>query len=264
MGTGMDLTSIVTLVTPEAALDGKVPALDTALALADALTVGVVVLCAGIDAAAPGRDGPDVAAAQAAIAARSAARGVTCEVTGRRHADGGLGAAFAGLLKVADLAVLPLRHRAVPAERLVLDAALFESGRPVLVTAGALASLPRRILVAWDDGPAAVRATTAALPLLARAAEVVVAEVEEGKSDRLPKADPGPTAYLARHGVTATFRNVPRGKGEVFADLAAAAAGFDLLVCGAVRRSRAQEVLFGGVTGAILSAAVDMPVLLMA
>jgi nucleotide-binding universal stress UspA family protein len=145
----------------------------------------------------------------------------------------------------------------------MLGAALFESGRPLVLVGGRAMTMPRRVVVGWDNSPAAVRAMTAALPLLRRAEVVVVAQVDEGGTGQ---RETGATAagYLARHGIAATFHAVPRGKGEVFADLAGAAAGLDLLVCGAVRRSRAQDVLFGGVTGAILSGAVEMPVLLMA
>lgn len=245
----MAKTQILTLVTTAAVHAGQAPALPAALALAAALEGGVVAILAGTGGA-----GPDLAAARAALAASG------CDVVVRSASEDDPADEFAGRLRAADLGVLEVRHRPAPDERRILDAALFDSGRPVLLVGGAAVVPPRRILVGWDDSPAAVRAMTAALPLIVAADEVVVATVDEGRADGGSRA----LDFLSRHGASATFRRVARGKGEVFADIAAVARDFDLLVCGAVRRSRAQEVLFGGVTGAILSGAVDTPAFMMA
>lgn len=257
----MAVTSIVTVVPPDAMARGA-PALGAALALGSAFRARVDVIWCQVDG--PTAQGPDPSAAAAAILAQAEQAGVSCAVLDPQADARDAAEVLAGHLRVADIGVIEALPRPGPGARLIRDAAVFGSGRPVIVVGrNAVSSAPRRVLLAWDDSPAAARAMAAALPLMGLAAEVVVVRVT---GDRTGQTEPAsdPTLYLDRHGIDATLREVPRGKGEVFADLGAAAAGFDLLVCGAVRRSRAQDILFGGVTGSVLDGAIDMSVMLMA
>src|SRR5579883_2736897 len=82
-----------------------------------------------------------------------------------------------------------------PLEDLIIEAALFDSGRPVLVVPyiqeGALAL--DRVMVCWDGGHNAARAVGDAMPFLhrAKAVEVVIVQGDAGKSDEIAGADIG-------------------------------------------------------------------------
>lgn len=132
---------------------------------------------------------------------------------------------------------------------------ILAAGRPVLVVPANVDRLEaRRIVVAWKDTREIRRALSDAMPLLRAAQEVVVVtvsrEVPEAPWDDLK-------AYLARHGVTASF--VHRAEAEGGAPEAvgkiAAAHGADLIVAGAYGRWKWRERLFGGVTLDLLTTA---------
>ena len=162
--------------------------------------------------------------------------------------------------KRSDYLVLsrPARH-ANAADRLELQAALFDTDRPVLlVPPGPAASFGERIAIAWRDDKRTVRAVLAALRLLSKAQQVhVLAGMREG----VPP--PGLPAILGEHGIEATLHVLPIGKG-VFGEALLAKAhalGADMLVMGAYTQHPWREVLLGGVTQHMLAHA-DLPVLL--
>jgi nucleotide-binding universal stress UspA family protein len=142
-----------------------------------------------------------------------------------------------------------------------LEAALFESGRPVLIAP----PLPRpdmgtNVLIAWNCSTEQARTIAFAMPILKRANRVIVLTVEGGA------AVPGPTGqqlcrYLQLSGVPAKPLTVGldgRLTGE--AVLAhAKALGCDLLIKGAYTQSRLRQFIFGGTTRYILSNA-ELPV----
>ena len=136
-----------------------------------------------------------------------------------------------------------------------LEAALFESGRPVLVAP----PLPRpqmgtNALVAWNCSTEQARTIAFAMPILRRASRVVVLTVEGGA------AVPGPTGqqlchYLQLSGVPAKPLTVGlngRLTGEAVLEHANAL-GCDLLIKGAYTQSRLRQFIFGGTTSYILS-----------
>jgi nucleotide-binding universal stress UspA family protein len=144
-----------------------------------------------------------------------------------------------------------------------LEAALFESGRPVLI---APPSPPQQIgtnaLVAWNCSTEQARTIAFAMPILKRAARVVVLTVEGGA------AVPGPTGqqlchYLQLSGVPAKPLTVGlngRLTGEAVLEHANALS-CDLLIKGAYTQSRLRQFIFGGTTQYILSNA-RLPVLM--
>jgi nucleotide-binding universal stress UspA family protein len=149
-----------------------------------------------------------------------------------------------------------------PRSRLTLEAAMFETGRGVLMAPGVLpAGFPGRILIAWDGSREASRAVAAALPLLHRAQAVHIFTRQQHGG--LPAAPEDLAAYLALHGIAATTESDAGREGScrqaVFAAAARSAAG--LVVMGGYSRSRWQEMLFGGMTESVLSHAA-LPVLL--
>ncbi len=137
---------------------------------------------------------------------------------------------------------------------------------PVLVVPEACTAdaLGRTIVLGWDGGREASRALHAALPLLRRAALVVVALVDPDPA--LPQHGPRPGAdiatYLARHGVTVEVVSEHGVHGAAEALLRVARdRGADLVVAGAYGHSRARELFFGGATRALLDHAA-VPLLL--
>jgi nucleotide-binding universal stress UspA family protein len=165
--------------------------------------------------------------------------------------------------RLFDLIVLGRPGRAPQNPRMApLEAALFESGRPVLIAPLAPPKeLGRNVLVAWNGSTEQARTNAYAMPLLRQAEEVTVLTVEGGMT-------PGPAGdevalSLVRNGVPATAVTVaPGGRttGEAILDHAASR-GCDLLVKGAYTQSRMRQIMFGGATRHILANAT-LPVLM--
>jgi nucleotide-binding universal stress UspA family protein len=165
--------------------------------------------------------------------------------------------------RLFDLIVMGRPGRAPQDPRMPpLEAALFESGRPVLI---APASAPQviggNVLVAWNGSTEQTRTTAFAMPLLREARQVTVLSVEGGMT-------PGPTGeevahYLRLNGVAAaaiTAAPGTRTTGETILDHAKTH-GCDLLVKGAYTQSRLRQMVFGGATRHILASAT-LPVLM--
>jgi nucleotide-binding universal stress UspA family protein len=141
-------------------------------------------------------------------------------------------------------------------ETRVIEGALFESGRPVIVVpyihqAGFTLD---RVMACWDGSRAAARAVADAMPLLSRATSVDLVMVEEdrAKSDEMPGADMA--QHLARHGLKVALVRIPRGDLEVEEALLnhAADTAADLIVMGGYGHSRMREFILGGVTRGML------------
>ena len=169
----------------------------------------------------------------------------------------GAGDLFAEIAARFDLSIVRQAEPGkAPLEELVIEGALFDSGRPVLVVPyiqkGALKL--DRVLVCWNGSRNAARAIGDAMPFLhrAKAVEVVIVQGEGGSSDEIPGADIG--EHLARHGLNVEVERVPAIKGDVPDTILshAADAGADLLVMGGYGHSRLREFILGGVTRGIL------------
>ena len=142
------------------------------------------------------------------------------------------------------------------------EAALFESGRPVIIAPSeAPERLGRTILVAWNGSTETARAIGLAMPFLAAADAVAVVSVS-GSGVAGPSA--GEIArHLARHGIAASSREIEaqgRPAGEALLD-EAGDMGADLVIKGAFTHSRLRQVIFGGTTQHILEYA-RIPVLM--
>jgi nucleotide-binding universal stress UspA family protein len=169
--------------------------------------------------------------------------------------------------RVFDLIALGRPGRASANPRMPpLEAALFDSGRPVLIVPPAVPKvIGRNVLVAWNRSTEQANTNAFALPLLRLAERVTVFEVEGGTT-------PGPSAeeaavQLRRNGVKAKALMVKAGArrtgeatGEATLDYAKKE-GCDLLVKGAYTQSRLRQMMFGGATRHILANA-GLPVLM--
>ncbi len=169
----------------------------------------------------------------------------------------------------ADLIVLarPTRENETAA-LMTLNAALLQSGRPVLVAPPPPESSSKstgvtrfaHIAVFWNGSPEATRAVAASLPFLTRATCVTVLRVEE-EEWFAPIEDL--EAYLGHHGITMNLAKVPPGQTRTGQALLAATAeaGADLMVMGAYTRSKLRQLVLGSVTGHVMQHAT-LPVLL--
>lgn len=146
--------------------------------------------------------------------------------------------------------------------REVREAALFETGRPVLLApAETPPDFGRRIVVAWNGSIESARTVAFGMPFLLAAEQVEVISVE-GHNVAGPAAS-DVAAHLARHSIAASSRTLQadeRPAGEVILD-EAGDMGADLVLKGAFTRSRFRQVVFGGMTQHILDYA-KVPVLM--
>jgi nucleotide-binding universal stress UspA family protein len=146
--------------------------------------------------------------------------------------------------------------------RVMVESALFESGRPVMLTPETpSATIGENVVIAWNSSTETVRTIAFSMPLLARARCVTVLSVEGW-------GVPGPdgkelAVYLARAGVHATARTVDRdgrSPAETILDECAGSRA-DLLIKGAYTQSRLRQLIFGGATRHIIAHA-QLPVVL--
>lgn len=171
--------------------------------------------------------------------------------------------------RYADLVVVGQADPAglAPAAVAATEAALFATGRPVLVVPHAWSgeSVGHRVLVGWNASREAARAVHDALPLIAGASSVTVLTVNAEASAEGHGDEPGAdiARHLARHGLQVTVRRVAGseiGAGDLLLN-EAADLGSDLIVMGGYGHSRLREVVLGGATRTMLKS-MTVPTLL--
>jgi nucleotide-binding universal stress UspA family protein len=177
---------------------------------------------------------------------------------------GTIGETLGRLIHRFDLTIIEQPNPAVPTERRsLINAALFDSGRPLLVTPYVQrGTRAETILVAWDNSVHAARALADALPWLRKAKKVEVASIEDVNKDDVAASHPGLREHLARHGIAAECRMLSSA-GDVGNTLLSYSfdMGADLLVMGAYGHSRLRELILGGATREIL-ASMTLPALM--
>ena len=129
---------------------------------------------------------------------------------------------------------------------------VMQAGRPLIVVPPAVEWLDlRSVLVAWKDVREARRAVFDALPILAAAKEVTIAEIPEEDSHRADAVSrvADVAAWLRSHGITArtTVPENPVGVSEQL-DKIAANVGAGVVIAGAYGHSRFREWVLSGVT----------------
>lgn len=164
--------------------------------------------------------------------------------------------------RFADLVVVGRKREGEDVALDVLEAALMDTGKPLLIAPEAPpAALLDTVVIAWKDTPEAARAVAAAMPLIDHAGRVVIMTVGEGEEGdasgaRLQRA-------LRWHNPTTTVQALARdGRAPVDVLLdAAKAEGATLLVMGGYSHSRLRQIVFGGFTQRVLNGA-ELPVLM--
>jgi nucleotide-binding universal stress UspA family protein len=206
--------------------------------------------------------------AQAAVArfeAGTKASGVSAESRILDATFGGAPTLFGQIARRFDLSVVGQAQRDHgAAEELMIEGALFESGRPVVVVPYIQKQGLKldRVLACWDGGRMSARAIADAMPLLAHAKAVdIVIVAEERKNDEITGANM--SEHLARHGVHASVKRIAKGDiaiGDAILDYVADS-GADFMVMGGYGHSRLREFILGGVTRGILGS-MTIPVLM--
>lgn len=172
-------------------------------------------------------------------------------------------------VRTADLVIVSQRDTSWE-DSLLLESPediVMASGRPTIVVpnTGNVATIGKRITVAWNDRREAARATFDAMPLLQRADNVRLLWINP-ENERIDEGDL-PTveiaATLARQGVKVTAaaaHGADSGVGELLLK-ELKSDNSDMLVMGAFGHTRLREMVFGGATRYIFKN-LHVPVLL--
>lgn len=135
-----------------------------------------------------------------------------------------------------------------------LEAALFESGRPILIAPSTPpVRIGESILIAWNRSTETARAIALAMPILKKAHRAVVLTVEGG-SMQGPSGDQM-AHHLELNGVSSEAVSIKPGNqttGEAILTHAEKL-GTDLIIKGAYTQSRLRQMIFGGATRHIIS-----------
>ena len=165
---------------------------------------------------------------------------------------------FADIARRFDLAVLGQPEPDQPTlDRLMIEAALFDTGRPMLVVPYIQRTGLKldHIMLAWDGSRSAARAAGDALPFIRRGklVEIVIVASDGAKSDEMPGADIA--QHLARHGAKVELNRIVTTETDVANTILSHAAdsSADFLVMGGYGHSRLREFILGGVTREILT-----------
>jgi nucleotide-binding universal stress UspA family protein len=170
--------------------------------------------------------------------------------------------------RTADLIVVGRGKESWGPDYVLMEAALMDSGKPVLIAAGGARSgtqapMTGTVGIAWKDTREAAGAVRAAMPFLRAAAQVIVFIVTESADDG-DKSHLRLVRMLRWHNANVSIQALgddSRTPAELLLD-GAAKAGCGLLVMGAYGHTRLREAVFGGFTRAVLEAAAPLPVLM--
>jgi nucleotide-binding universal stress UspA family protein len=164
---------------------------------------------------------------------------------------------FAVTARLKDLSLIAVRPHDSQSEKIV-EALIFESGKPILICpeefATELAVAFDDVVIAWDHTAPAARAVADALPMLQAAPNVRIITATDKKRPAELESGAALVSHLAEHGIKATFETVKidgSSVGKVFEGYVEANAS-DLLVMGAYRHSRLNEIVWGGATKTII------------
>lgn len=174
-----------------------------------------------------------------------------------RLAAADIPAHFARAARLKDLSIVPVKSHNGQSEKIV-EGLIFESGRPVLICpeefAAELAVAFDNVVIAWDHTAPAARAVADALPMLQAAANVRIVTATDDKAAAELESGAALANHFAEHGIASSFETVKidgSSVGKVFEAYVKAKA-IDLLIMGAYRHSRLNEIVWGGVTKTVI------------
>jgi len=159
--------------------------------------------------------------------------------------------------RLKDMSIVPIKPHDDQSEKIV-ERLIFESGRPILMCpeefAGELAAAFDQVVIAWDHTAPAARAVGDALPMLQAAASVRIITATDNNTPAELESGAALASHLAEHGIKATFETVKidgSAVGKVFEAYVKANA-INLLIMGAYRHSRLNELVWGGATKTVI------------
>ena len=161
--------------------------------------------------------------------------------------------------RLADVVVFtnePARGRGPLAE--AFQQIVADEQRPILIARPGL-KVGGTVAVAWDGGKEASRAARLALPLLEKAARVVI--LAATKAGSRPFDPSRLQAYYAARGIAAEVSTLPCTNAATALLAGAVEAEADILVAGAFGHPRLREFIFGGTTRTFLNS--DQPSLFL-
>lgn len=165
--------------------------------------------------------------------------------------------------RLADMIVAPRpTEQSDVSANLALNAALFETGRPVLVVPPeGSAAVGKNVVISWNGSAQAARAVASSMAILKAADTVTVFTVDSDRtsSERAPEL----ATYLGWHGISCDTHTLAGPSASVGPKLMEEVGGVnaDLLVMGAYTHSRMRQLILGGVTRHVLEVA-KIPVLM--
>jgi len=165
--------------------------------------------------------------------------------------------------RLSDIIILNQAGSEPTSSEPIVEAVLFDSGRPVIVVPPKLpGNMLDHVLVAWNGSLEASRAVAGAMPLLHAATQVSVFTASSDGED--PAVDCDLAEALRWHGISAqclSSHAEDRSVGEALLR-AASERQATLLVMGGYTHGRVRQMFLGGVTRHVLRHAA-IPVLLM-
>lgn len=206
------------------------------------------------------REGQDeVQARAAAVEERLAAGPVPFSVEGQYIDRGTVATLAARFARYSDVTLItPQRPGYESMQSWVMNGALFESGRPVLLLPKGQTRFPEvgKLMIAWDASVEASKAVQASIGLMQAAGEVHAVLIDPVPSFEGHGPEPGAdlATYLGRHGIETTVHRLPRegrGTGEMLRRTAGDL-GADLIVMGGFGHSRLRQRIFGGTTTSMM------------
>lgn len=257
---GEPSTAAVAAIDKCTAMARNIGARVTAAASVEILVRPKVMISADLDntaEAARVRSVSDAEALLKAVEVASARLGVPVEQRLYRLAAADITANLARIARLKDLSIVPVKPHDDQSEKIV-ERLIFESGRPVMMCpeefASELAVPFDDVVIAWDHSAPAARAVADALPLLQAAANVRIITATDNKAPAELESGAALVSHLAEHGIKAAFETVKidgSSIGKVF-ERYVEANRIDLLVMGAYRHSRLNEIVWGGATKTVI------------
>lgn len=257
---GEPSTAAVAAIDKCTAMARNIGARVTAAASVEILVRPKVMISADLDntaEAARVRSVSDAEALLKAVEVASARLGVPVEQRLYRLAAADITANLARIARLKDLSIVPVKPHDDQSEKIV-ERLIFESGRPVMMCpeefASELAVPFDDVVIAWDHSAPAARAVADALPMLQAAANVRIITATDNKAPAELESGAALVSHLAEHGIKAAFETVKidgSSIGKVF-ERYVEANRIDLLVMGAYRHSRLNEIVWGGATKTVI------------
>lgn len=187
---------------------------------------------------------------QASTSGRCEAYSPSVTISGAAHL-------FAKMGRNYDICIVEQTDQETTQYDSIIEAALFDSGRPVLVVPY-IHDKPAKFdtaLICWDGSKPAARALADAMPFLHKTKRIHVITVAEAKkiTEEFPGAEIA--KHLSRHGLAVQTKKITVEDVDIANTILSHAADIDadFLVMGAYGHTRLREFVFGGVTAQILT-----------